>query len=329
MTAIGRKFFHSFPRPRPSDTPETLNARGLAILRLIKDIGLIVAPEIVEWHVPLQGGTQRSIKYDQLRICFTELHESELRQHAERFGPFALEFEIGRLRQMGALPVIYMPQQVSAGDLSAIGPTLVMEIHHVEATIRLLEQLRVKTNERELLAANPGATHIAPECIVNLRNTDEDRTTTNDFAIPIGAIRDVLSFIGFKNAPYAEMMNALGYVKSLFYPTDDAIHDEALAYYRQREWRIGRGLTSAGTVHSRSLTEVEKQRVIEVDPRFWTTEIGTPPTRRIDKAHVIPQFGDGPVTDAISRVIVPPAAVDDARQLFGDKVVSLDVLATP
>jgi hypothetical protein len=329
VTAIGRKFFHSFPRPRPSDTPETLTARGLAILRLIKDIGLIVAPEIVEWHVPLQDGTQRSIKYDQIRICFTELHESGLRQHAQRFGPFALEFEIGRLRQMGALPVIYMPQPVSAGDLSAIGPALVMEIHHVEATIRMLEQLRVNTNERDLLAANPGATHIAPECVVNLRNTEEDGTITNDFAIPIGAIRDVLTFIGFKNAPYAEMMNALDYAKSLFYPTDDAIHDETLAYYRQREWRIGRGLASAGTVHSRSLTEAEKQQVIEIDPRFWTTMIGTLPRRRIDMAHVIQQFGDGSVINAISRVIVPPKAVHDARQAFGDKVVSLDILATP
>lgn len=329
VTAPVRKFFHSFPRPRPSDTPETLNAKGLAILRLIKEIGVMVAPEIVEWHVPLQDGTQRSIKYDQLRICFTELHESELHQHAQRFGPFALEFEIDRLRQMGALPVIYMPQPVSAGDLSAIGPVLVMEIHHVEATIRMLEQLRVKTDERELLAANPGATHIAPECVVNLRNTEEDGTITNDFAIPIGAIRDMLKFIGFKNAPYAEMMNALGYAKSLFYPTDDTVHDETLAYYRQREWRIGRGLTSAGTVHSRPLMEAEKQRIAEIDPRFWTTAIGTPPTRRIDMAHVIPKFGDGPVANAISRVVVPPGAVNDARKLFGDKVVSLDALATP
>jgi hypothetical protein len=329
LVTLDRKFFHSFPRPRPSDTPEMLNTKGLAVLRLVRDIGLIVAPEIVEWRVPLQDGTQRSIKYDQLRICFTELHESELRQHAERFGPFALEFEIGRLRQMGALPVIYMPQPVSAGDLSTIGPVLVMEIHHVEATIRMLEQLRVNTDERELLAANPGATHIAPECVVNLRNTEEDETVTNYFAIPIGAIRDVLKFIGFKNAPYAEMMNALGYAKSLFYPTDDTIHDATLAYYRQREWRIGRGLTCAGAVHSRSLTDAEKQRVIEIDPRFWTTTIGTSSTRRIDMAHVIPQFADGPVANAMSRVIVPPAVVRDARQLFGDKVVSFKALATP
>lgn len=328
VTAIGRKFFHSFPRPRPSDTSKELNAKGLAILRLIKDIGLIVAPETVEWQVPLQDGTQRSIKYDQLRICFTELHESELHQHAQRFGPFALEFEIGRLRQMGALPVIYMPQQVSAGDLSAIGPMLVMEIHHVEATIRMLEQLRVNTNERELLAANPGATNIAPECIVSLRNTEDDGATTNAFAIPIGAIRDVLTFIGFKNAPYAEMMNALGYVKNLFYPTDDAIHDETLAYYRQREWRICHGLTIANSVNSRPLSDVEKQRVIEIDERFWTTEIGTLPIRRIDMAQVIPHFGDGPVIDAIARVFVPPETVHDARQLFGDKVASFDVLST-
>jgi len=46
-------------------------------------------------------------------------------------------------------------------------------------------------------------------------------------------------------------------------------------------------------------------------------------------AYVIPQFGDGPVTNAISKVIVPPEAVHDAHQAFGDKVVSFDVLATP
>jgi hypothetical protein len=327
--ASDRKFFHSFPRPRSSDTAEMLNAKGLGILKLIKQVGLIVAPETVEWHVPLQDGTRRTITYDQLRVCFTELHESELRQHAQRFGPFALEFEIDCLRQMGALPVIYMPQSVSAGALSAIGSVLVMEIHHVEATIRMLEQLRMNTDERELLAANRGATHIAPDCVMNLRNTEEDGTITNDFAIPIQAVRDVLKFIGFKNAPYSEMMNALAYAKSLFYPTDDTIHDDTLAYYRQREWRIGRGLTSAGTIHSRALSDDEKRRVIDIDQRFWTASIGAPPARRIDAAHVIAQFGDGPVTDAVSRVIVPPEAVSNARELFGDKVVSLDALATP
>ena len=125
------------------------------------------------------------------------------------------------------------------------------------------------------------------------------------------------------------MMNALGYAKSHFYPTDDAIRDETLAYYRQREWRIGHGVTIAGSVNSRSLSHVEKQRVIEIDARFWTTEIGTPPMRRIDMAQVIPHFDDGPVTDAIARVLVPPETLHDARQLFGDKVASLDVLVTP
>lgn len=155
VTAIERKFFHSFPRPRHSDTQETLNARGLAILRLINDIGLIAAPEVVEWHVPLQDGKQRPIKYNQIRMYFTELHESELRQHAQRFGPFALEFEVGRLCQMGALPVIYIPQPVAPGDLSAIGAVLVMELHHVEATIRMLETLRASTNEREISPQTP------------------------------------------------------------------------------------------------------------------------------------------------------------------------------
>jgi hypothetical protein len=58
---------------------------------------------------------------------------------------------------------------------------------------------------------------------VLLRNTEEDGAIINDFTIPIRAVRDVLKFVGFKNAPYSEMMNALAYAKSLFYPTDDAI----------------------------------------------------------------------------------------------------------
>lgn len=326
MTAVGRKYFHSFPRIRASDTQETTAAKGLHILELIKDIGLIAAPEIVEWHAPLQDGSRRTIKYEQVRICFTELDESELPEHARRFGPFALEFETDRLRQMGALPVIYMPQPLSSGDLSAVGAALVMQFHHIEATLRLLETLRVSTNEDELLAANPEATHVAPDCVMHLRNTEDDGGVTNEFSLPIGLVRDILSFIGFKNAPFSEMMNAIDYAKSLFYPTDDLIHDERLAYYRQREWRIGRGLSSAGAVHSRPLTEAEKQRVIDIDPRFWTTAIGTPPRPRIEMAHSIPKFGNSPVIEAISRFIVPAEAEQAARNLFGDKVICMDRL---
>ena len=322
-----RKFFHSFPRPRPSDTTETLVAKGIAILKLVKHTGIIITPETVEWTVPLRDDAHRSIKYDQLRVCFTELHETELARHSERFGPFALEFEIDTLRQMGALPVIYMPQSVGAGGLSAIGSVLVMEMYHVEATIALLEQLRLNTDERALIASNPQATSVAPDCMMQLQNTEEDGTVTNNFAVPLTAVRDLLTFVGFKNAPYAEMMNAISYAKSLFYPTDDKIHDEALAYYQQREWRIGRGLTHAGTVHSRALTEDEKREVIKVDQRFWTAIVGSPPARRIDTANVIERFGDGGVIDAISKVIVPPEAFGEAQTLFGDKVVSSDRFA--
>lgn len=69
---------------------------------------------------------------------------------------------------------------------------------------------------------------------MNLRNTEEDGTVTNDFAVPIETIRDILTFIGFKNAPYAEMMNALGYAKSLFYPTDERVTTRLLLLSPER-----------------------------------------------------------------------------------------------
>ena len=96
---------------------------------------------------------------------------------------------------------------------------------------------------------------------------------------------------------------------------------------RQREWRIGRGLTKAGTVHSRPLRDEEKQSLVTIDERFWSEMMGTPPNRRVDAAHVIDQFNNAPAINAISRIIVPPESLHHARELFGTKVVSIASIA--
>jgi hypothetical protein len=158
---------------------------------------------------------------------------------------------------------------------------------------------------------------------MNLTSADDHGRIVVERAVPLTSVRDILNYIGYKNAPFAEMMNALGYAKSLFYPTDDKNSDQALAYYRQREWRIGPGLTSGGTVHSRSLTEVEKNRLVTIDQRFWERMIGEPAKRRVDSAQVITQFNGSPIAASIRRVIVPPDALDVARDLFGEKAISL------
>ncbi|HUZ93822.1 MAG TPA: hypothetical protein VMU57_02815, partial [Edaphobacter sp.] len=120
-----RTFYHSFPRRRASDTPEVINEKGLELLVAISQMGLILAPEVVEWSIPLSDGSTKVIRHRQMRICFTELSQSELPRHAEVFGPFAMEFHIDILRQLGALPVIYVPQMVKGDRLfSSFGPVM-------------------------------------------------------------------------------------------------------------------------------------------------------------------------------------------------------------
>ena len=105
-----RNFYHNFPRIRPGYDHEKILKDGLKILKSIQKIGLVLAPELVEWKQVLVDGNTRSTIVRQNRISFTELSSGEIGEHGEKFGPFSLEFEIETLRRLGALPVIYMPQ---------------------------------------------------------------------------------------------------------------------------------------------------------------------------------------------------------------------------
>jgi hypothetical protein len=51
-----RFFYHSFPRPHRGEVPEQQIEKGLKILALINKAGLILAPEIVAWRQPTEGG---------------------------------------------------------------------------------------------------------------------------------------------------------------------------------------------------------------------------------------------------------------------------------
>ena len=121
-----RYFYHSFPRPREgTDQAE----RGVAILRSLCQNGLLLVPEKVEWTDPTPNTEGLPIAAVQKRIAFTELSPVELAAHSDVFGPFALEYDIGTLQAMGALPVFVFvgfgvdlgaPQCGQAGALSLI-----------------------------------------------------------------------------------------------------------------------------------------------------------------------------------------------------------------
>ena len=309
-----RYFYHSFPRPRDHEHTESVFRRGLAILRSIRHSGFIMAPEIVQWRTPVSIGSQSPIRILQQRICFTELPRSELQSHSRRFGPFAFEFDHMALRRFGALPVIYIPPAISKQDhLALLGPIIVSHLQHIQHTLTTLNNLQeVKSRES-----------IASDLVVTLNNVDDSGGVIQEFHVAWKAISDLLSYIGFENAPLGAMIGATSIAQSLFYPTDDEHTDEDLGYYRQREWRITAGYEVNGVSRGRPLDDEEKRRLVETDDSFWNRRLhGTEEEySRLDKAVVLAQPDPSELINMVNRLIVPEQMICEARQLFNDVTI--------
>jgi hypothetical protein len=305
-----KHFYHSFPRIRPGDSDDRIAKVGLEILKSIRQIGLVLAPEIVVWKQALKDGQDRTTRVRQSRICLTELSRNQVEEHGKQFGPFSLQLRIDALRQLGAFPVIYVPQRLKADrKFSTAGETIVAEIADIKYTINQLCGL-------SRLVPNGNST-------VSLQNTDGADKVVASYQVPLKTINDILSYIGYRNAPFDLMVGVLSHLQSLFYPTDDEIHDKQMQYYRQREWRLVAGLVLEGEAQSRPLTNVEKHMLLTIDNRFWSKEVsdGKTSLRRIDDACVISRFEGKDITDAICAVIVPVGVYEEAKGIFGDKVV--------
>ena len=324
-----RYFYHSFPRPRDGETCSQTVQRGWTILQSIRRLGFLLAPEIVEWRTPVSIGSPSPIQVLQQRICFTELSRNELEEHSKRFGPFAIEFDIMALRRAGALPVIYMPQALSEQDhLALLGPVIVSHLGHIKYALEQLNNLNQFKDPVYIQNKFPGAKRVADDCMVTLSNGDESRGTLQEFQVPWSAIRDLLSFVGFENAPFDAMIGAISIAQSLFYPTDDDHVDERLGYYRQREWRITAGYFVNGTPRGRILDEDEKQSLIDLDNRFWKRELthANETSRRVDKAVSLSSPSADDLFEMATRVVVPSEIIHEARQLFADLSIKVDRL---
>ena len=323
MTKHKKYFYHSFPRPRDGESRGEVADRGWTILTSIRRAGLILAPEIVEWRTPVSIGSPSPIRLLQRRICFTELSRDEVGRHAERFGPFALEFDIATLRRAGALPVIYMPQAMSEQDyLTLLGPFVVSHLAHIRHTMAQFESLNRWNDPNRIAAEFPGATRMAADCVVTLRNGDESRGIVQEFRVPWSAIRDFLRFLAFENAPFDAMNGAISIAQSLFYPSDDDHGGEELGYYRQREWRIVADYRLNGVERGRSLRDDEKTVLAGIDCAFWTGELMNDGKTfaRVDQAAVLVKPDPEELFEMATGLIVPNGLVPKARRVFGDIV---------
>ena len=153
-----RYFYHSFARPRKGCNDHEKNVK---ILESIIHNGLLLVPEKWVSAERLENGElgPQDVVF-QKRVCFTELQTPELKQHSETFGSFALEWEIGTLLELHAMPIMYLPK--TGEDDSSIGATTLARLSEVRLVLSRLNQLLTycETNPQEntlMLNINGGA----------------------------------------------------------------------------------------------------------------------------------------------------------------------------
>jgi hypothetical protein len=314
-----RFFYHSFPRRRGTDTSDEAE-KGGAILRLMKEMGLLLTPEIIEWpDVQPDGSLSEPWYVAQKRCCFTELAPAELPQHAEVFGHFAIEFGIQVLRSLGAIPVFYLPRTSEANaGLEALSTALVAGIGQLEALFDRLSQLE------ELVRSNP---HKDERLLVT-----ENGIVTHETECSVGGAEDLLSFLT-KAQPVLSLHAILKTVSSFIYPTEDLRYIDLHGYYQQREWRILPNMARDGIELTRPLRAEEMESLLELDRAFFSRQLSfrTGTFRRVDQCRLFEHLDGKSIIRYARRIIVPEIAVARAKEILNEPndppVVALESLA--
>jgi hypothetical protein len=303
-----RFLYHSFPRRSRNSTVEI--DTGCKVLSLIRDAGLLLAPEMVKWQYSHADGTPpRTHEIQQTRICFTDLSPSELRRHAENFGHFALEFRIDALKSLGAIPVFYIPQPGASAEPPAEGGSIVV-MQAIDAAVLIGGLARVKQDIEAASSSTSGRRDW-------LFGSDSQRL----FSLDVAETRRAIEAFTYGLTPPDMLFHGLMALLYLFYPADDVIRNDELTYYRQREWRIGRNFAIRGEEVMRRPSAELIERVLNIDRAWWGEEFprgSGSMERRVEKLLVYPGIGGKRIIEMANRVIVPQEAVERAKTILKD-----------
>lgn len=307
-----RYFYHSFPRRAGTD----VNGKGLSILRSLASSGLLLTPERTVWSEFMDdGGRSSSIEVFQKRTCFTELAPEELGAHAVTFGPFAIEFEIQALRQLGAIPVFYFPATgIAEQALAGLAAALVARMAEVQQVLSRLQTVS------EIAARTSNKTEII-EVTMNGQPAGATRCT-------VGAAEDILAMLLHQSRPVGELLGAWQALTGFFYPTENVEYTTPLAYYRQREWRIVANMVHRGQPMSRELTGTEVEALIDMDDRFFARRMRFPSGehRVVDQCQYFERIGARHFLSWARRVVVPDEVVDEAKSALRSESSTVPVV---
>ncbi|WP_158900057.1 hypothetical protein [Burkholderia sp. L27(2015)] len=319
-----RRFFHSLPRPRADESENETFERGLKILAFMMDVGLVLAPEIVEWDVSAVSGRPEQHRVLQRRACFTELDASELGMHSSIFGPIALSLSLSGLRGAGAMPVIYVPQGTDGSALSQLSTFCMRGVHHTKEVLRTLENLKETSDPAKLaeFAALSGAI-VAPDLKLALRNQRASGEVVAEYSVSATDVHNVLQYVGFESIPFNQSIGILNAFQNMFYPTDNAHSGDVLGYYRQREWRLIAGdVNFSGRPMGRALSSNEVTRLNQIDSRFWSQKLMIKGVlqQRSALALVYDPLPGWNFFDLVEKIFGPKGRIAEVCAIVGDKI---------
>lgn len=303
-----RFFYHNFSR-RYKDNKALYIEKGLSILASIKKLGFVLTPEVIEWKEPLSNGTQsKPWRVAQKRCCFTELVPSEVVNHSEMFGKFALEIEISVFRQLGGIPVFYMPRPSNEDKgLESLASALLSRIGEIQVLLNRLGDLE------ELVKNTPNKNQIL--------QIAKNKQVLGSIQCSIGGAENLISYLRYGSQPIAILRNSLRALSGFFYPTEDFRYTGTLAYYRQREWRIIANMSKLGTDLTRNPTEDEKENLMKINYEFFNRqiELHTGKYKRADQCKIFDHLEGKPIIEFIRRVIVPSEAKNMAIDILSSE----------
>lgn len=311
-----RYFYHCFPRWACSTAPGVAPPAeaALRIIRLMFKWGLLLTPEEIVFRGEPFKDKERGqpVRILQRRLCLTELAEDALPDHAQVFGPVALEFDQPTLRRIGAMPVVYIPQSLSAdpeGDHFAIvGQTMVYRLRDTYGLLSHLAQL-----DEHLRGLPPG------DAAVRLRRSASDPGRP----YPAELLRDLLETLTHGRPPLPQLSAAMSTLSCFFYPTDAPTprgggrDDARLAYYREREWRIVSGLHFAGTpLDERLSPEAERDVASVLDPSLCPEGAAAADGLSFARdCNLVRGFGGESIMNSVRRIIAPAELLPELKKL--------------
>ena len=289
------------------------------ILSSIAASGFLLTPEITEWREPRDDGSLgKPWKVIQKRCCFTELAPVELAEHSDHFGRFSIEFDARTFRQLGGIPVFYLPRATDDDvGLESLAAALLSQVGEIQILLNRLADLA-----KLVATAEDKKQHL-----VILKNKQQFNTRCS-----LGGAEDVIGMLTHESQGVDILRNALRALSAFFYPAEDFRYTGLLAYYRQREWRFIANMSKHGHDLDRDLSDQEKANLMALDGDFFgrSMEFFTGTYHRVDQCRLFSELEGKRLLQYVRRIIVPADTIAAATELLSDSyhvpVVSLEEL---